>query len=85
MDIENEIKIIKERNLRVESDKTWEVSWTRKVFISVGTYIVAALWLYVIGNEDFLLNAVIPTGGYILSTLTLPFVKRRWVKKASDI
>jgi len=32
MDIEKEIEIIKERNRRVELDKAWEISWTRRIF-----------------------------------------------------
>ncbi len=30
MNLEEEIKKIKERNKRVELDKSWETSWTRK-------------------------------------------------------
>ena len=30
MDLEKEIKKIQERNKRVELDKAWETSWTRK-------------------------------------------------------
>lgn len=32
-DLENEIAKIKERNKRVELDKAWETSWTRKICI----------------------------------------------------
>ena len=38
-DIEKEIKQIKTRNARVELDKKWETSWTRKLCICVLTYI----------------------------------------------
>ena len=31
MKIEEEINNIKERNKRVELDKAWETSWTRKI------------------------------------------------------
>ena len=81
MDIENEIKIIKERNARVEANKAWEVSWTRRGFIAAATYIVAGIWLVVISDTYPWLKAFVPTGGYILSTLSLPFVKRWWVKR----
>ena len=31
MNLEEEIKHIKERNQRVEKDKEWETSWTRRI------------------------------------------------------
>ena len=80
MEIEKEIEIIKERNKRVEIDKAWEVSWTRRFFIMVMTYIVASLWLFMINESLVLLKAVVPVMGYILSTLSLPFIKERWIK-----
>ena len=79
--LEAEIRLIKERNQRVESDKAWETSWFRRGLIAVITYAVASLALYVIGVTDFYLAAFIPTLGFLLSTLTLPAVKRWWVTR----
>lgn len=81
MDIEKEIEIIKERNRRVEADKGWEVSWTRRAFIMAVTYFIAALWLSLIDETDFWLKAAVPAGGYLLSTLSLPFIKKWWAAK----
>jgi hypothetical protein len=81
MDIEKEIEIIQERNRRVEADKRWEVSWTRKLFIAAVTYGIALWWMTSIGETSAYLKAVVPTGGYLLSTLSLPFVKRWWMGK----
>lgn len=81
MEIEKEIEIIKERNKRVEADKGWEASWTRRIFIALATYLIATLWLLIINETSVWLKAAIPTGGYILSTLSLPFVKTWWVNK----
>lgn len=78
MDIEREIEIIKERNGRVEADKAWEVSFTRRISIAIATYLVALLWLAIIGETSIWLKAVVPTGGYIISTLSLPFIKKWW-------
>ena len=36
-DLENEIENIKQRNKRVELDKAWETSWTRKICICILT------------------------------------------------
>ena len=72
---------ILKRNARVESDKAWETSKTRRICIAIITYMVAVYFMYRIGVPDPLLNALVPTGGYVLSTLSLPFIKRRWLKK----
>ena len=44
MDLEKEIKEIKERNKRVELDKKWETSWTRRICIMVLTYIIVVVY-----------------------------------------
>ena len=44
--VEEEIKEIKERNKRVELDKKWETSLTRKVCIAILTYIVVVIYSY---------------------------------------
>ena len=74
------VQAILERNRRVEADKAWEVSGVRRGSILLLTYGVSILVLWVIGNPQFLLNALIPTGGYALSTLSLPWVKRWWIR-----
>ncbi len=79
--LEKEIATIKERNLRVEADKAWEVSAFRVVSIAVSTYIIASVVMYFIGVTNYLLSALIPTIGYLLSTQSLPFIKRWWTKR----
>lgn len=81
IDIEKELQIIKDRNRRVEMDKAWEVSWTRRLFIAVLTYVVASVWLILINETVWYLKAFVPVAGYILSTLSLPAVKRWWTGK----
>ena len=78
--LEKEVELIKERNLKVEADKGWEVSWTRRIFISVSTYIIAGIWLAVINDSFPWLKAFVPALGYLFSTLSLPFIKKWWVK-----
>ncbi len=78
MDLEKEIEIIKSRNRRVEIDKAWEVSWTRRFFIATSTYIVAGVWLVVIQDTNPWLKALVPSVGYLLSTLSIPVVKTWW-------
>jgi len=79
--IKDELDDIKERNKRVESDKAWETSNFRRITIAVLTYIIAAIFLYTINITNYYYSALVPTGGYILSTWTLPPLKKWWIKK----
>ena len=78
--LEKEVEEIKERNARVEDDKGWEISYTRWLFIAVSTYIVAGGWLVVIHDSFPWLKAFVPSAGYLLSTQSLPFIKKWWKK-----
>lgn len=81
MNIEKEIEDIKARNKRVESDKAWETSWTRKICIMVLTYIVVIIYSYAIKNIDnILLSSLVPVIGFTLSTLSLKFIRNLWEK-----
>lgn len=80
INLENEIKAIVERNKRVELEKAWETSKTRKLSIVILTYFLMCLTFYNIGVEKYFVNAVIPTLGYFLSTLSLPVLKDCWMK-----
>ncbi len=51
-DLKKEIENIKQRNKKVELDKKWETSWTRKICIMILTYIVVITYSYVIRNYD---------------------------------
>lgn len=78
--IETRIQNIEERNKRVELDKAWEGSFVRIFSISAITYIIAVFALYTIHAPNPWLNAFIPVIGFILSTQSLPFIKRFWIK-----
>jgi len=81
-DLEKEILQIKERNQRVELDKKWETSWTRKICIMILTYIVVIIYSYVIRNIDnIFLSSLVPVIGFTLSTLSLKLVRKMWEKK----
>jgi len=79
-DLEKEIDNLKGRNKRVEFDKAWETSFTRRLTISILTYIVAIAWLYIINESSSWLKAIVPVVGYILSTLSIPQIKKIWAK-----
>ncbi|MCH8067361.1 MAG: hypothetical protein IIC69_02155 [Nanoarchaeota archaeon] len=75
-----EINLIKERNRRVETDKAWETSNTKRAIITVMTYIVIVIFLFIINAPSPWLTALVPTIGYLLSTLTMPLFKKLWIK-----
>ncbi len=78
--VSSELELIKQRNRRVEADKAWELSFTRRGIIAVATYFVVVLFLYLISAPQPWLTAFVPVLGYIFSTLTLSFFKKRWIK-----
>ncbi len=75
-----EIEKIKSRNARVEADKAWETSCFRIFAVSLLTYLMIILLMWVIGVEKPYLSALVPTVGFMLSTLSLRFAKRFWLK-----
>lgn len=79
--IEQELKIIQERNRRVEAEKAWEVSAFRRSVILSMTYVIAGVALVAIGNDHPWRNALVPTLGFFLSTLSIPALKRFWVSR----
>lgn len=77
--LEQDVEALKRRNVRVELDKAWETSRFRIVLIVSITYFLTALVFWLIGVRYFLLNAIIPTLGYYLSTQSLPLIRRWWI------
>jgi len=79
-ELSKEINIIKERNSRVEIDKKWETSLTRRILLIVFTYLSIGFYLNVIDIPNPWMNAIVPALAFLLSTLTLPFFKNLWQK-----
>ncbi len=79
-DLQKEIEQIKERNKAVEANKAWETSVTRRGLLMLFTYLAIGIYLYVINIPNPWLNAIVPTVGFFLSTLTLSYIKDFWVK-----
>jgi hypothetical protein len=82
--LQKEIDEIKARNRRVEADKGWETSWTRKILVLLLTYTVIVIFFLVSGLPDPFINAIVPSMAFLLSQLTIPVVKRWWLKKLPD-
>lgn len=80
--LEKEIQEIKARNARVELDKKWETSGTRKVCIGILTYVVVIIYSYSISKiSNVWLSSLVPVIGFELSTLSLKAVRKVWEKK----
>jgi hypothetical protein len=80
VNLEERVKKIEERNIKVESDKAWETSFSRRFLIAIFTYLAVSLYFFVIKVSNPWLNAIVPTIGFLLSTLTIPFFKGIWVR-----
>lgn len=80
MNLEERVAKIEARNKKVESDKAWETSWTRKGLIALFTYLAIALYMKFVLGIDPWINAIVPTVGFLLSTLTLSYFKKLWIK-----
>lgn len=83
--LEERVLQIEKRNERVELDKKWETSWTRRALLSVFTYLALGIYLWAIGISRPWLNSIVPTAGFIISTLTMPWFKRLWRARFSGV
>lgn len=77
-ELERRVGEIQARNEKVERDKAWETSKTRRLAVLLVTYVTTAVVFSGIGVDHYFLNALIPTLGYFLSTLALPFLRQFW-------
>ncbi|MDO8486950.1 MAG: hypothetical protein Q7S45_01460 [Candidatus Curtissbacteria bacterium] len=82
--LKKEIEAIKARNARVERDKAWETSWTRKIAVAAATYAVVLIFFLIIKIDRLFLSAIVPTLGFILSTLSVDILKNWWLSKKSN-
>lgn len=78
--LEQRVSLIEQRNKRVEKDKAWETSLVRRLLVILFTYLIIAIYFNFVLHINPWLNAIVPTAGFFLSTLTLPFFKKMWEK-----
>lgn len=82
MNIEKRIEAIERRNAKVEADKAWETSLARKVILLITTYLLISVYMTIINIEKPWLNAIIPSLGFLVSTLTIQRAKDIWLNRA---
>lgn len=84
-ELKKEIEEIKLRNKRVELDKRWETSNTRKICIAVLTYAVVVTYTYFISKiSNIWLSSLVPVMGFGLSTLSLNAIRKLWEIKIKN-
>jgi hypothetical protein len=76
-----DIAELRARNARVDQEKGWEKSWSRRLVITAVTWFGAWLWLRNLGAENAALQALVPSGGYAISNLSLPVLRRWWLER----
>jgi hypothetical protein len=69
---------IQQRNSRVEADKAWETSRTRRACVALVIYLAASGVFLRLESPRPYADAVVPVLGYILSTLTFGAIKDWW-------
>lgn len=79
-ELRERITKLEARNARVEADKAWEGSWTRRLLIMALTYVVIVCYLQFVVHVNPWINAVVPVTGFFLSTLTISLIKRVWIQ-----
>ncbi len=79
-ELESRLRIIEQRNSKVETEKAWETSLSRRVLLMIFTYLAIGLYMQYIQIDRAWLNAIVPSVGFLLSTLTLPTFKNLWLK-----
>lgn len=79
-ELEKRIETIEKRNEKVELDKAWETSFARRFILFSMTYLIIGLYMNAINITDPWVNAIVPSIGFLLSTLTLPLFKNLWIK-----
>ena len=80
-ELQKELEEIKQRNKRVELDKKWETSYTRKICICILTYVVVLIYSNMINkSNNIFLSSLVPVIGFFLSTLSLKLIRKVWEK-----
>lgn len=79
-ELQERVRKLEERNQRVEGEKAWETSWTRRGLLVLFTYLAVAFYLQAIQVPNPWLNAIVPSLGFLLSTLSLPYFRRLWLQ-----
>ncbi|MFN8015487.1 MAG: hypothetical protein U0R17_02615 [Acidimicrobiia bacterium] len=82
--LEARITSIEERNVRVEKNKIWETSPVRRISIALLTYTSIVCYHLAIGAKNVFVISAVPVVGFILSTLSLGFIRNIFEKRKNE-
>ncbi len=78
--LEQRVKNIEDRNSKVEAEKAWERSLTRRSLLMIFSYLAIAIFFIVIKIEHPWVNAIVPALAFMIQQLSMPFFKQIWFK-----
>jgi len=78
--LEKQIEEIQERNIKVGTNKAWEISKFRKIVISILTYCIVVIFFFITKLPNPFVNALVPTVAFLISTLSISVFKKLWVR-----
>ena len=81
LSLEERVEKLELRNRRVESDKAWETSWTRRLSIMLLIYLTIVFYLHFVVHIAPWINGLVPVIGYFISTLTVSKLKAVWKQR----
>lgn len=77
MNLEQRVREIEARNSRVEAEKAWETSLTRRLLLMVFTYLGLSVYFWAIDVKDPWLNGIVPAAAFAISMSSMPFFRGR--------
>lgn len=80
MELEQRVKNIEDRNKKVEEDKAWETSITRRVLSMIFSYVAVGIIFQILEVPKPWLNAIVPALAFMIQQLSMPVLKRMWIK-----
>jgi hypothetical protein len=80
-DLEKRVAAIEARNRKVEADKAWELSWTRRLAVMLLIYATIGVYLHFVVHISPWINGLVPVIGYFISTITMQKLKQWWTDR----
>ena len=79
--LEKRVAAIERRNVKVEADKAWETSYSRRGLLVLFIYLAVGIYFWATSMPSPWLNAIVPAAAFLLSTLTLAYLKEIWLAR----
>jgi hypothetical protein len=84
LNVEERVEKLEARNRRVEGNKAWETSWTRRLSIMILIYLTIVFYLHFVIHINPWINGLVPVIGYFISTLTISKLKNIWIQRYTN-